>query len=344
MRSRPPGFWRRSESMLTLLIALLFLCQGVQAAEAWACDTVLFDSSEPPPLPNWILGDHLDNQLDNHLDNQLDNHLANHLANHLDRREDATSLASPTASGNLQVATQTAMAALPTPFDSSLGNNFTSSTCPTFFQNFLHAQAFRDCLPLSLLLQTSNGFFEASRSLLSVTQTLDATCNVNFGQCSALMSTLAQQVLLPTTCGEDLQMLNPLVTQARNGFLAYASLYHAGCLTDSDGNYCYANAVTNVSAPTSSYIYYLPLGVQLPGGARPACNECLRNTMAIFADQAANSSQPLSKDYTSAAQQVQMNCGPTFVETVAQHVGAASLPSSPGLYLTLPVMLLAYLI
>lgn len=114
-----------------------------------------------------------------------------------------------------------------------------------------------------------------------------------------------------------------MVTQAYDGFIAYPTLYHAGCLTDDEGKYCFASALTNESAPSSSYIYYLPLGVQLPGGARPACNQCLQNTMAIFATTASNTSQPLNEDYTSAAEQVQMLCGPTFVEAAVASNGAS---------------------
>ncbi|KAM3418366.1 hypothetical protein BST61_g4365 [Cercospora zeina] len=117
-------------------------------------------------------------------------------------------------------------------------------------------------------------------------------------------------------------MGNPSVVQAYNGFLAYDALYHAGCLDDSSGRYCYANAVTNASSPTSSYIYYLPLGVELPGGSRPACTTCLQNTMAIFAQAATNRTQPLNGDYQSAASQIQMNCGPTFVQATVQNSGA----------------------
>lgn len=177
------------------------------------------------------------------------------------------------------------------------------------------------CIP-----QTSNSFFTASRSLVRLSQAMDATCNVDFNTCSTLMSNLAQEIQQDAQCGADLQMENPVVTQAYNGFIAYPTLYHAGCLTDSDGKYCFANAVTNASAPSSSYIYYLPLGVQLPGGAKPSCNQCLQNTMAIFATTAGNSSQPLSEDYTSAAEQVEMTCGPTFVKaTVASSAAVCSM-------------------
>lgn len=138
------------------------------------------------------------------------------------------------------------------------------------------------------------------------------------------MASWAQEIKREDRCGEDLDMENPVVTQAYNGFLAYQPLYQAACLLDSGGNYCFANAATNASAPTSSYIYYLPLGVELPGGSRPACTTCLQNTMAVFAEAAANTTQPLNEDYVGAAEQVQMTCGPTFVGASVQASGAVS--------------------
>ncbi len=129
------------------------------------------------------------------------------------------------------------------------------------------------------------------------------------------MSSLAQQIQSSSTCGPDLALENPMVTQAYNGFIAYAPLYQAGCLRDpTTQDYCFASAVTNASAPTSSYIYYLALGVALPGGTQPTCNSCLQRTMDVFSTYAANSSQPLSEVYGTAAQQLDMTCGPTFVE------------------------------
>lgn len=138
------------------------------------------------------------------------------------------------------------------------------------------------------------------------------------------MASWAQEIKRQDRCGPDLEMENPVVTQAYNGFVAYQPLYQAACLLDADGDYCFANAATNASAPTSSYIYYLPLGVELPGGSRPACTTCLQNTMAIFAEAAANSSQPVSEDYVGAAEQVQMTCGPTFVGASVQTSAAAA--------------------
>lgn len=146
------------------------------------------------------------------------------------------------------------------------------------------------------------------------------------------MANLAKEIQSEDNCGADFQMQNPMVVQAYNGFVAYQPLYHAGCLTDSHGNYCFANAVTNASAPSSSYVYYLPLGVQLPGGTQPTCDTCLRNTMAIFATYASNSSQPLSTDYGTAAQQLDMTCGPRFVESsVNTNSSSAAFARASGL-------------
>ena len=160
------------------------------------------------------------------------------------------------------------------------------------------------------------------------------------------MSNLAEQIQYEDNCGSDLQMQNPMVQQAYNGFLAYQPSFHAGCLKDSDGSYCFVDAATNASAPTSSFIYYLPLGVQLPGGTRPTCNRCLRNTMSMFATYATNSTQPLSETYETAAQQVDMNCGPTFVQAEVQTTsGAVPSLSTSGLgLLCLFVLLLQFLL
>lgn len=76
-------------------------------------------------------------------------------------RQDASSTATinpetttTTATGSsIQTAAQTGATSLPRPFDSSIGTNFTSPTCPQFFNDFLSNQTFNECLPFSLLLQ-----------------------------------------------------------------------------------------------------------------------------------------------------------------------------------------------
>jgi hypothetical protein len=46
--------------------------------------------------------------------------------------------------------------ALPQVFDSNIGNNFTSTTCPTFFEKLITDSNFQECYPLSLLLTVSH--------------------------------------------------------------------------------------------------------------------------------------------------------------------------------------------
>ncbi|KAK5126654.1 hypothetical protein LTR85_009588 [Meristemomyces frigidus] len=255
----------------------------------------------------------------------------------------ASAIASSTGSGSLSTATATTASTLPTPFDSFMNNNFTVSSCPVFFQSFLNNATFQKCTPLSLLLQTSNSFFAAEKSLVLLTQTLEASCNVDYRLCSSVMASLAQDIQLGSNCAADLSFQNPVVEMALNGFLAYDPLYHAGCLTDSGGNYCFANAVTNASAPTGGYIYYLPLGVQLPAGTRPTCDTCLKNTMSVFAAASSNNSVPLSGDYTSAAAQVDGFCGSSFAQASVTTTNAASSLAARPLGLSIIPLIAALL-
>ena len=80
----------------------------------------------------------------------------------------------------------------------------------------------------------------------------------------------------------------------------------------------FADAVTlreNASL-ADAYSYYLPLGTSMPVGTRPSCSDCLKRTMNIYRTYAANSTQPISRTYASAAQQVNMACGIEWVSDV----------------------------
>ncbi|KAI9646299.1 hypothetical protein NHQ30_005740 [Ciborinia camelliae] len=231
----------------------------------------------------------------------------------------STLASSETSSGLWSAATGNA-GALPAPFDSGFTSNITAS-CSSFMMGFLANESFKACLPFSLLLQNSNSFFQASKSHFRITQTLDATCSANPTTCSTLMTTLANNLTSPTTCSLDLLAHNPLITQARLGLLAYSTLYTASCLKDpSTSAYCYAQAVTNSSSPTDSYIYYLPLNVSLPVGTQPTCNTCLKNTMTIFQQAAGVRTSALARVYPEAASVLDAQCGPGFVN--------ASLPTA----------------
>ena len=67
----------------------------------------------------------------------------------------ATVTATPSAAATSSLLVESdpsAATELPAPFDTNLGNNFTSPSCPQFFDTFLNDAAFKGCLPLSLLL------------------------------------------------------------------------------------------------------------------------------------------------------------------------------------------------
>jgi len=117
------------------------------------------------------------------------------------------------------------------------------------------------------------------------------------------------------------------VTMTANTVRAPCNLRSNHRLTRAPG---YANAVTNTTSQgADAYPYYLPLGVNIPGGARPTCSSCLQNEMAIFSSFAANSTQPISKTYAGAANTITIYCGSTFVNvTAAPLKGAASAPTA----------------
>lgn len=140
--------WQLSTVLMWgILVGLLLCCSGaeaeyVQVAKALepGRSALLFDRSEPPiPAPRV----------------------------RLERRQEQESVSAtpsfipaPTAAGQesaslfgIPTATGAPREDLPSPFDTSLGNNFTSPSCPAFFQSFLSNATFQDCLPFSLLLQ-----------------------------------------------------------------------------------------------------------------------------------------------------------------------------------------------
>lgn len=130
------------------------------------------------------------------------------------------------------------------------------------------------------------------------------------------MSSLASILIEDRACASDISSGNPLVEQALLGLKAYEPLYTASCLKDpTTSAYCFAEAITNSSNPTDSYIYFLPLNVSLVGGSQPTCDSCLQDTMAVFESASSDRSSALVDTYVLAAQQINVNCGPQFVNT-----------------------------
>jgi hypothetical protein len=130
------------------------------------------------------------------------------------------------------------------------------------------------------------------------------------------MAQYAANLTTLVACGADFEAENPLISYARLGLMAYQPLYRASCLKNpSTASYCFADAITNATNPADSYIYFLPLNTTLVGGSQPTCSTCLKQTMAVFEAATSDRSSALAFDYVSAAMQVNVNCGPSFVNS-----------------------------
>jgi hypothetical protein len=130
------------------------------------------------------------------------------------------------------------------------------------------------------------------------------------------MANYATNITTDGACKQDLASENPLITYAHLGLMAYQPLYRASCLKNpSTAAYCFADAITNYNNSADAYIYFLPLNISLVGGSQPTCTSCLKQTMNVFEAATSDRSSALASDYVSAAMQVNVNCGPSFVNS-----------------------------
>ncbi|TVY45170.1 hypothetical protein LSUB1_G001017 [Lachnellula subtilissima] len=263
-----------------------------------------------------------------------------------------SSSSSPTttasAAAGIATATSASMSSVPTPFDSGFSSNITA-TCSSFMNDMLANATFKSCLPFSLLLQNSLSFFQAAKSITKMSQTLDVTCAANVTSCTKTMTSFASNITSTSGCSSDLTSKNPLIVSAQTGLLAYKPMYTASCLRNpSTSAYCFAEAITNSSNPSDSFIYHLPLNVTLPGGSMPTCNICLQQTMAVFEAASSDRTGALASDYVEAATQVNAICGPTFVNaSLAAPIissGAQSLSGSHTGMLVLVLVVASWLL
>lgn len=222
--------------------------------------------------------------------------------------------------------------AFPSPFE-TLGNNFTATSCPQFFSNFLSNSTFKSCYAISFLLQNSGSFFKALQSPVTLDQVIETSCSANEATCTDYMTHLASDLISDKACGQDYKLGNPAVVQAYTDMIAYKPVYRASCLKNpSTGEFCFTEAATNHNV-ADYYVYFLPIGISFPGSSRPTCNECLKATMEVFAESAVIKGQPLAQTYIPAAQQINMGCGPGFVNAtvkVGSVSSAGSLTSVPS--------------
>ncbi|GAM37795.1 hypothetical protein TCE0_033r08019 [Talaromyces pinophilus] len=150
------------------------------------------------------------------------------------------------------------------------------------------------------------------------------------------MTNLAANLTSNNNCGADYKLGNPTVTQAYDGMVSYEPIAKAVCLEDpSTHEYCFTEAATNSTNISGYALYLLPLGNSLPGGSRPACNQCTQATMAVFKDSAVVKGNPLVQTYIPAAQTINIGCGPNFVNATVnvgtQDSGSSSKTSASGL-------------
>ena len=179
-----------------------------------------------------------------------------------EEEEESASTTTPTISEISSTAIPSATTTvLPQPFDTTLGNNFTSESCPRFFTDFLSDETFRSCYPFSLLLQTSHGFFEAQKNFFQTTRALEAGCAADYDVCNNLMQSLATDLKTASNCMTDFNAQNQIVMQAYKGLLAYPVMYQAACLQDNQGDYCKSFILltsTSISMLTGSQALLMP--------------------------------------------------------------------------------------
>ncbi|KAI5864666.1 hypothetical protein GGS23DRAFT_458650 [Durotheca rogersii] len=214
---------------------------------------------------------------------------------------------------------------LPSPFDGALAANFSGEngggSCPNFINSILEDPTFKSCYPLSVLLKSSNSFFQAMKSLVQITQVLETSCRADKNTCTAYLDDLAEQLKRDENCGEDFRKENALVIQAYKGMKAYEEIYGVTCLMDPESStYCFVNAVTNRTTASNVYLYNLPLNSSLPSRAFPACDYCTSETMKIYQSASADRRKYIANTYVQAAEHIDSECGPGFV--------SASLPEA----------------
>lgn len=238
---------------------------------------------------------------------------------------------------------------LPEPFDNTPASAFQSSgstdACPKFISSLLSNPTFKSCYPLSMMLQSSTGFFQAEKSLLSIVRVLDATCKADSSSCTTFLDQAATNLTMASNCKTEVEQNQTLVLQAYDGLLAYKTLYAATCLQDpSSSQYCFANAVTNLNTPSDAYLYFLPYGLALPGSSNPSCSWCTQQTMDIYYSASADRSSPVAGVYQAAARQVNTLCGPNYVNGTLPPASSGVLAVRPAIYTTTLAALCAILV
>ncbi|KAL7822477.1 hypothetical protein V8C26DRAFT_246461 [Trichoderma gracile] len=242
-----------------------------------------------------------------------------------------------TSSPSLATSSSASSTALPEPFDNTPASAFqmdgSTDSCSSFIWNLLQDSTFKSCYPLSMMLQTSTGLFQAEKSLLSIVRVLDATCKADSVSCATFLDQAAANLTKSDNCKAEIAKNQTLVLQAYRGLLAYKEVYAATCLQDpTTSQYCFANAVTNLDTPSDAYLYFLPYGLALPGSSNPSCSWCTQQTMDIYYSASADRDASVADVYADAARQVNTLCGPNYVNGTLPPASSEGLALQPAMY------------
>ncbi|TFK38075.1 hypothetical protein BDQ12DRAFT_120550 [Crucibulum laeve] len=214
----------------------------------------------------------------------------------------------------------------PQPFDGTLTQNFSSTSCFSFFNNMTNTLPFRTCRPFSLLQQSSSQFLNAQQNLTLMNTLIWGTCNTtpSFDQCVSNMGWFADT--LKSACAQDLKDQNTMAVDTLLALQAYGLMRNTACLSDpTTSTYCYLNAVSS-SNPSDLYYYTLPLDIGLPKTAKPSCAACTQSVMTLYASALRNTTQAedlsgLKDTYESAAEQSVQVCGSGYAQTAVVNAG-----------------------
>jgi hypothetical protein len=218
----------------------------------------------------------------------------------------------------------------PQPFDTTLANNFTTSSCENFFTNMTQSLPFRQCRPFSFLSQTSSVFLQAQSNLTALNTDVWGTCNtpVDADQCASNMGWFSSNILV--ACSQEKSGQNQMVLQALAGLQLYSLMREVACTADpSLSVYCYVEAASS-SNPSDMYFYSLPFGTPLPNNTTPTCSTCTKSIMNLF-EQAVGSTDGLKQTYNSAAALTSSVCGSSYLSNVSSSsavrwIGDAAVP------------------
>lgn len=251
----------------------------------------------------------------------------------------------------------------PEAFDTSLSGNFSTESCPKFFDTFLTDDSFIKCYPMSFYLENSQSYIALVRKdgIAGVQKVLSASCSSDIDHCQKLMMDYAGELLSDSNCGKDYNDSNPLVTEAYQDFIAYTMIREATCLplslnstttksknkntindstsivtansttvssnsTSSNltmATYCYTDALFNTLDVADAYLYLLPFGLSYPNSSQPSCSTCTQKVLSFFHHYTGNASYQISYTYDDAAVLVNNKCGANYVNATGN-----PLPSS----------------